>query len=293
MEVDAPLLHGADSCEGEDCKAQFLEDAVGLNPRSMEVTLSESVYSAQAVMGLLGKHETWKEWIEICFFQYVIAVFNFWMQFTFVMSMRRMVHDAVQNVIGDDADCRILNPTLLVLVLTAFVLYLIQDIQETMYMATLFWRLIPTISGQSKLRFKAADDGSMELVEAGFSRCRKIVVTFTVLVPKLLIAVGLGLIGCRYLMVSATNEDLLMNGLALVFVLDMDEMLYAAITPCCNKRLLSSLPAFTGPPDCFWNMWWTLGPVIKISSGFLVMQALFRSTPRCGSPDGGLVLQVG
>ena len=60
---------------------------------------------------------------ELCVYQYVITVFNLWTQFTFLRYTREIGHDEVVNVTSIVSDCTLLNPMLLVLVLTAFVLY--------------------------------------------------------------------------------------------------------------------------------------------------------------------------
>mmetsp|Transcript_64393 Transcript_64393/g.168547 ORF Transcript_64393/g.168547 Transcript_64393/m.168547 type:complete len:430 (-) Transcript_64393:170-1459(-) len=57
-----------------------------------------------------------------------------------------------------------------------------------------------------------------------------------VFVPRAVIALTLLVLGCRWLSASANFADMVLNALALVFVTDVDEMLYQAVLPIALKK---------------------------------------------------------
>jgi hypothetical protein len=48
--------------------------------------------------------------------------------------------------------------------------------------------------------------------------------------------------GSRYVGYSGTNSDLLLNSVAMLFVTQIDDLLYSAFTPAYAKRVIEELP---------------------------------------------------
>mmetsp|Transcript_119620 Transcript_119620/g.381718 ORF Transcript_119620/g.381718 Transcript_119620/m.381718 type:complete len:404 (-) Transcript_119620:128-1339(-) len=65
----------------------------------------------------------------------------------------------------------------------------------------------------------------------GFTRCIRWSIMILVIVPRICIALVLLLVGCRWLSSSASFADMTLNCMALQFVKEIDEILYAAVVP--------------------------------------------------------------
>lgn len=65
-----------------------------------------------------------------------------------------------------------------------------------------------------------------------------------VILPRSFIAVRLLVLGCRWLSASPTFPDMVLNALALVFVTDIDELLYSAILPAALKKQIADTNFF-------------------------------------------------
>lgn len=82
----------------------------------------------------------------------------------------------------------------------------------------------------------------------------KVIICVIILIPRVIIAVVLLWLGCRWL--TATNDfaDLLLNAVALEFILLLKELLYHTLVPGRNKHDLSmtkiSVEHEAGPPNC-------------------------------------------
>jgi len=60
-------------------------------------------------------------------------------------------------------------------------------------------------------------------------------------VPRLGMAGLLGVVGVKYLVVTSTLEDLLLNAMALAFIMDVDELFFSAFAPHRVKSLVTGL----------------------------------------------------
>jgi hypothetical protein len=79
---------------------------------------------------------------------------------------------------------------------------------------------------------KCDDDG--EVVEVHIVRVSllaRISLIVFVIIPKIAIAVILWFVGCRWLCATESFSDLILNALALVFVIDVDEMIFDCFAP--------------------------------------------------------------
>merc|ERR1719460_3295669 len=70
------------------------------------------------------------------------------------------------------------------------------------------------------------EDDPEELVLPGLPKCVKVTLVMTVFGPQLYILITLLVAGCRWLCATADLTDLLLNALALEFVLNVKDLLY-------------------------------------------------------------------
>jgi len=80
-----------------------------------------------------------------------------------------------------------------------------------------------------------------KLIFCCINRMTSVAVYGLILIPKFLIACGLAGLGCCWLASSASFGDLILNSLALVFVTDIDEILFNVFLPPRLEDNLSKL----------------------------------------------------
>jgi len=80
-------------------------------------------------------------------------------------------------------------------------------------------------------------DGSLRLEAMG--RGRLIFVVFGVVIPKIGIVLAIGFLGIKYLVYTKKAEDLLLNAIALQFILEVDELLFQRFMPLRVKEILT------------------------------------------------------
>eukprot|EP00930_Biecheleria_cincta_P105897 TRINITY_DN9898_c0_g1_i1.p1 TRINITY_DN9898_c0_g1~~TRINITY_DN9898_c0_g1_i1.p1 ORF type:complete len:830 (-),score=75.52 TRINITY_DN9898_c0_g1_i1:154-2598(-) len=107
------------------------------------------------------------------------------------------------------------------------------------------------------------------------SRCRKICIHAFVLMPRLIIAIALGWVGAQFLAITADMTELILNAVALNFVLDIDEMLYDVFVPRRAHAMLANLQPLHLPPAMTER--WTAAGVhfwFKAGMAFAVIAAI-------------------
>jgi len=135
-----------------------------------------------------------------------------------------------------------------------FILSLLDDLQKSMGLLTLLFRA-PSSPGQwisyevpsfaSKDRVKSIHGWTeLDLVKfrvAGMPRGWKVVSALAVLLPKMLIWWTFAFLGAWLLMDTAGILDGLMHSLALVFILEVDEVIFALLTTIPVKHMMRNL----------------------------------------------------
>lgn len=80
-----------------------------------------------------------------------------------------------------------------------------------------------------------------------FTRAVRVLIWVVILIPKFFICVYLGLMGGRWLFASTSLQDLILNSLALAFILDIDGLLFKALFP---EKMSDKISGITfAPPD--------------------------------------------
>lgn len=100
------------------------------------------------------------------------------------------------------------------------------------------------ISASDMVKEKINDDTKQieELQIIYLNKTVRVLIYVTIIIPKILICGFLLVIGCRWLAATESFADLILNALALEFVLDIDEHLYERICPeVMRERLACSM----------------------------------------------------
>ncbi|CAK9115619.1 unnamed protein product [Durusdinium trenchii] len=131
--------------------------------------------------------------------------------------------------------CRIpfSQPQLLLPILFIWTLTVVADLRRC---GDLFVRLIlatPTITSMRDAVVES--DGECEII-VGLTRSIKVLLMSTCVLPRYFINVYLLWLGCRWLAATPSFGDLLLNAVALEFILLLKDTLYAGVVPDRNKR---------------------------------------------------------
>lgn len=135
-----------------------------------------------------------------------------------------------------------------------FMMAVVDDLRTTVILANtlLFlpseaqpWILYELPDWEEKTKVKEFHGWSeLELVKfrvAGMPLGWKVLNFFIILVPKCALWVALVLSGVHYLMETAGIMDLVVNAMALTFVLDVDEMIFNRLTTTVTKHIMANL----------------------------------------------------
>mmetsp|Transcript_72347 Transcript_72347/g.200665 ORF Transcript_72347/g.200665 Transcript_72347/m.200665 type:complete len:473 (-) Transcript_72347:92-1510(-) len=163
------------------------------------------------------------------------------------------------------------QPSFFLAVLYIWTLTCVSEIRKC---ASLFISLVvkmATLPDMTSAMSEAKDDfpdREHELVIDGLTRCIKAIITGCVLVPRLVITFTLLWLGSRFL--AATNDfsELVLNAVALEFLLAIKDLLYMTVVPERNKRETASVeihPSAKSEPATNWSYLGTF------SWGFLSM----------------------
>merc|ERR1712217_511527 len=137
-------------------------------------------------------------------------------------------------------------------------------------------------SGHDMLR---VDSAATISIIALTSRTRTML-CILVCVPKLAISVYLLILGCKWLSATTSFEALVMNTMAMEFVLHIDELLYEAFLPAGYRRQVSDINFFLPSPaksieELKWHELMSYGKAIFslcCAAGFVVLWAGFLQT---------------
>jgi hypothetical protein len=130
------------------------------------------------------------------------------------------------------------GPVLAVLVQICWLGTVIKDLSELHDLVACLWK----IRGErTQLSGERTRDDEISVKLTSISSSRFIWVMVTVVLPKLFIAVALGFVGVRYLANTEDMSDLVLNSLALAFVFELDELLFATLAPRRLRLLIGRM----------------------------------------------------
>jgi len=202
----------------------------------------QSLYSAVILMPVLIEADDPYEWFRWHGMGYFWMAVNFTTQVLFMVG----VHDVCKQLRdrGIAEGCNDLFPYLLAAAFFCTTVCVMTDLQDTWDILYMLRKHVPTVETTSVLKFKPDADGELKLAEGGMSLLRKILIGVCILLPKLLLAIALLLMGFAFLSVSPKNVDIILNATALVFIIEMDEALFDYFSLPEVRSLMGAMPTF-------------------------------------------------
>lgn len=142
------------------------------------------------------------------------------------------------------------SPTLVYLAIALFVGGMMGEYIETFGM--LAWTCtIKTESTHKKLEVVASYDEKEHerttWINSGLTLPVKIIFVVLVIIPKMIIALYLTHCGIKFVALAEKDTDLVLNCLAMMFVVSVDELFYITFTPGYIRGILTALPPVVGP----------------------------------------------
>lgn len=245
-----------------------------------------TTYGAVMMLPGLINTTTFYEWFHNLGEAYIRLLMNYIVQGFITVNMYFMYRKSLTALESGPPDCEELEPTLELICLWLHVAACLTDMVETWNMREILWHQIPTAYSHSEVLRYMDVQGSLTLVSGGFSRLRKALVTVFILIPKFAIAVLVLIWGGMYLAASASNSDVLLNCLALTFVIGIDEMIFAFLAPAKHRHIMEALPSFDVAVEPSGRRFLRHGgSIIRTLGSFAVTVLLRFSVRRCGQ-DG-------
>eukprot|EP00811_Abedinium_folium_P036260 NODE_8986_length_1454_cov_8.574228.p1 GENE.NODE_8986_length_1454_cov_8.574228~~NODE_8986_length_1454_cov_8.574228.p1 ORF type:complete len:383 (-),score=96.54 NODE_8986_length_1454_cov_8.574228:213-1361(-) len=96
----------------------------------------------------------------------------------------------------------------------------------------------------------------------GLTWCVKVVVVTLIILPKLLITCGLLLLGCRWLSATTSFADIIVNTVALEFILCLKDLLFNLLVSARSKREMSRMSISLPDMGEHANFWTFLGTAL-------------------------------
>eukprot|EP00438_Fugacium_kawagutii_P013969 Skav202197 [mRNA] locus=scaffold191:99132:99971:- [translate_table: standard] len=206
---------------------------------TVKIQLPESIYSS-AMLSIHGAHASDFEGMQnavislmIVFPQVVLLVINIVIQLSFVQYLQRTLSGIESCEIKTDLVLRYLS-------VAAFVAGMVFEFFECFEMVLWTW-YVKTENSHQALQLQVQADGSKQQV-SGLTVLQKFVFVVVVVGTKTATAVYLFTVGAQFVLMSETHSDLILNCLAMLFVVEIDDILYHGFTPAFCKEVISGLP---------------------------------------------------
>uniref|UniRef100_A0A7S2MRU4 Uncharacterized protein n=1 Tax=Zooxanthella nutricula TaxID=1333877 RepID=A0A7S2MRU4_9DINO len=209
----------------------------------MSYAVPQSLYGTTIMMPILVRTDTWQEWFRWKGMCYVWMVVNYAMQVIFVVGVRLITIGMYLDVRTKPDDCNELNPAMMAIGLTACVVALMTDIQETFDIHVLLSRYIPTVESSTVLKWKE-EDGELKLESGGYSWHAKVMLYLFVLLPKLVLALVMMGWSLIFLRMSESDADIIKDATALVFIIETDEAIFSFFSLPEVRVVMDAVPEF-------------------------------------------------
>mmetsp|Transcript_124567 Transcript_124567/g.360231 ORF Transcript_124567/g.360231 Transcript_124567/m.360231 type:complete len:355 (+) Transcript_124567:108-1172(+) len=247
-----------------------------------------SVYGSSVMLPILKETTGVSETLQWKILPGFWLLVNSFVQIIFMKGLYDISRAAAETM--DDSTCEELDPWILSASIWVFIVVILTDLQQTTDMLELYCKRIKTVPRTKVLKFREVE-GSMEVVDGGFSLARKIAIFVFVVLPKFGYALFLLALGVTYLGFSATNAEVILNCTALVFIIDIDEFIFNLFSLAQNRHLLESCPPFVVKDNemrSLWYWWRPLAQPIKLAVSCLILWLSMDFSSRCGyqAPGG-------
>lgn len=207
------------------------------------ITLPETIYSSLIILPLctnIGRTAFHRKLISLSLFFCLLA--NLAIQGFFLRYVYKIYVDNEEE--HGQCGTKLTDRNLRIFCILVFTGYCFSEIGETFNMFT-FVRNFPTSKGFEPLRLKEKknEDGETETeFHSGMTQCFKWYCYLTILIPKFGIAVALLTYGTGFVVTTVNDEDLILNAIALGFVLDIDDMAYNYFMTYQMREVVQGLP---------------------------------------------------
>jgi len=169
--------------------------------------------------------------------QYFIYFANVSLQLLFIFSI-----GAIANNIEEK--CTQTDPVLLWLTSVLFYTLIVRDLQESVNM--LFWLYyFPPSDDWKELRYTKTEPKE---IASGMRRWYKFYCAIFIVTPKIVIIAYLGKDGGKWLMSAQSNQDLILNCVALFFITELDEIINHNLVPRPVATVVEEMPDIRWPP---------------------------------------------
>jgi len=231
-----------------------------LEDGEIELKLPESIYSAVIILPLCENLSKRKSTIN--FQIYFCHWCNIFVQ-SQLLKYVYIIYNDNRDELGGCGGYQT-EPMVRYVCVLIYVAYCIGDLGETLKMY-LFIHNFPTVDTFQFLRYKQESDEDSDGLElaSGMTRKWKIFVTFFVIIPKLCVAFALLTYGTGFVVNTDDDGDLILNALALGFVLEIDEMSYEYFLTFQMQDVLDNLPAIGLKPGRTMKLNRDIGITIK------------------------------
>lgn len=127
------------------------------------------------------------------------------------------------------------QPAFTMTILFIWTMTLVIETKQTV-LFSVWWLQLPPCDDKPMHIGRAEEDGSV-VVQSSSCGMKAIVLT-SILLPKFLIGLFLWWLGARWLVATTDLEGLVLNAVALSFIVELDEMTFSALVPHRAKRTL-------------------------------------------------------
>lgn len=161
---------------------------------------------------------------------------TYWVPEQMVIVNRYENADKYDPFVNKQAITTLTYSTFLLLVLIIWWLIVIGELRQVLS----WWAVLINIQSEST-DVRGQDDASEDLSILGISVKHKWLIGLMVLLPRTLIILLLSYIGTDFLIYADSYADLILNSVALGFLIEVDEMLFAAVTSTRTKDNLERM----------------------------------------------------
>jgi len=167
----------------------------------------------------------------------------------------------------DDVDkiCRIplSQPYFFGMVLLIWTLTCISELRKCFHMELVIV-MLPTVDSMSKSMRAGDDDASdVDAVIEGMTVGMKVGLTVLTFIPRLCVTLYLLWVGCRWLLATNAFADLILNAVALEFILLIKDTVYASLMPTRSGHDLE-VTAIVPYPSHMTSDWWNFANTLSL-----------------------------
>ena len=111
--------------------------------------------------------------------------------------------------------------------------------------------------------------------------CHKVLAVLLLLVPKLIVACVLTFVGTYFVFLSESNTDLILNCLAMTFVVELDELAYSTISSEFSKKEVQNVRPLVLHSSELAFCDAIVSPILRALLWAAVVWGIFQTLPEC------------